>query len=323
MKKISIIVPVYNTEKYLQRCVESLINQTYKNLEIILVDDGSTDKSGKICDDYAKKNSKVKVFHKPNGGQSTARNIALDNVTGDYIGFVDSDDWIALNTYEYLIEIIEKNKADIAFIERIQTNGKEPKIYNKKIKEVLYEDDNILEEYLKYGMKTGNYGLPNYLYDSKLFKNIRFPEGRICEDIVTNYKLMKKAKRLIKSNRICYYYFQDNYSTTRNKFSKKDFDLIYACDELIRLSEDENKKIQKMARIKRHRSDFSLLAKIAYYGIREEENYDKQINEMIKSIKTNYFELIKTNMKFIRKIQLTAFVLNYKLIYEIMNKNRR
>ena len=145
MKKISIIVPIYNTEKYLQRCIESLINQTYQNLEIILVNDGSTDNSEKICAKYKKTDNRIKVFSKVNGGQSSARNLALENITGDYIGFVDSDDWIALDTYEYLMNIIEKNSADIAFIERIKTNGKELKKYNKRPKEVLYENDNILD----------------------------------------------------------------------------------------------------------------------------------------------------------------------------------
>lgn len=318
MKKISIIVPIYNTEKYLQRCIESLINQTYQNLEIILVNDGSTDNSEKICAKYKKTDNRIKVFSKVNGGQSSARNLALENITGDYIGFVDSDDWIALDTYEYLMNIIEKNSADIAFIERIKTNGKELKKYNKRPKEVLYENDNILEEYLRYGMKTGNYGLPNYLYNSKLFRNIRFPEGKICEDIVTNYKLMKEAKKLIKSNKICYYYFQDNYSTTRNKFSDKDFDLIYACDELIRLSINENKKIKKMVKEKRDRCDFSLLAKIAYYGVEEnEKDYKEEIEIMMRNIRKNYFELIKTNMNFIRKIQLSLFAINYNLIIKI------
>lgn len=322
MKKISIIVPIYNTEKYLNRCIESLINQTYKNLEIILVNDGSADNSLDICNAFAKKDKRIKVYNKENGGQSSARNLALDKVTGDFIGFVDSDDWISLDTYEYLTNLITKSSADIAFIERIYTQGT-IKTTNKKIVEKIYEKEKIIEEYLNYGMKTGNYGLPNYLYKKELFKDIYFPDGKICEDIVTNYKLMKKAKKIVKSNKICYYYFQDNKSTTRNEFSKKDFDLIFACDELIQLSKNENQRIKKMVKEKRDRTDFSLLAKIAYYGIKGDENYEEEIKKMLKRLRKNYVELMFTNMKIIRKVQLTFFIINYNVVRKLMKFVRK
>lgn len=323
MEKISIIVPIYNTERYLKRCIDSIIKQTYTNLEIILVNDGSTDNSLKICREYEKKDKRIKLFNKENGGQSSARNLALKNATGDFLGFVDSDDWIALDAYEYLIKIMKDRDADVAFIERINTDNE--KVKNKKqiIKEKVFENEKIIEEYLEYGMKTGNYGLPNYLYKKELFEEIYFPEGRICEDIVTNYKLLKKSKRLIKSNKICYYYFQDNMSTTRNKFSRKDFDLLFACDELISISKDESNKIRKMVKEKKDRSDFSLLAKIAYYGIKDDENYEEEIQKMLKRIRKNYVELIFTNMKIVRKIQLTAFVINYNIIRRLMRFFRK
>lgn len=322
MKKISVIVPIYNTEKYLSRCIESLINQTYKNLEIILVNDGSTDNSLDVCYTFAKKDKRIKVYNKDNGGQSSARNLALEKMTGDFIGFVDSDDWIALDTYEYLIKLINENSADIAFVERVYTQGS-INIINNNICQKIYEQEKIIEEYLNYGMKTGNYGLPNYLYKKDLFEGIHFPDGRICEDIVTNYKLMKKANKLVKSNKICYYYFQDNRSTTRNKFSKRDFDLVFACDELIQLSENENQQIKKMVKEKRDRTDFSLLAKIAYYGIKDNENYEDEIKKMLKRLRKNYIELMFTNMKIVRKIQLTFFVVNYSIVRKLMRYIRK
>ena len=106
--KISVIVPVYNVENYLRRCVDSIINQTYKNLEIILVDDGSPDNCPVICDEYAQKDSRIKVIHKENGGLSSARNCGMDMATGEYIGFVDGDDWIESDMYKFLIENAEK-----------------------------------------------------------------------------------------------------------------------------------------------------------------------------------------------------------------------
>ena len=114
MPKISVIVPVYNVEKYLRKCIESILNQTFREFELILVDDGSTDSSGKICDEYALKDSRIKVIHKENGGASSARNAGLDVAKGEYIGFVDSDDWIEMDMYGELYRLIKENNTDIS-----------------------------------------------------------------------------------------------------------------------------------------------------------------------------------------------------------------
>lgn len=120
-KLISIIVPVYNVEKYLKECIDSVISQTYKNLEIILVDDGSTDKSGEICDEYSKKDSRIKVIHKENGGLSDARNVALDIAKGEYIGFVDSDDYVEKDMFETLYKLAEEHNTEISSISFYKT----------------------------------------------------------------------------------------------------------------------------------------------------------------------------------------------------------
>ena len=115
MDKISVVVPVYNVEKYLRKCIDSIINQTYKNLEIILVDDGSPDKCGEICDEYAKKDNRVKVIHKKNAGVSSARNDGIDNATGEYIIFVDSDDWLEDNAIEIMVDKLNEYDYDCVF----------------------------------------------------------------------------------------------------------------------------------------------------------------------------------------------------------------
>ena len=125
MYLISIIVPVYNVESYLKKCLESIINQTYKNIEIILIDDGSTDSSGKICDDYANKDKRIKVIHKQNGGVSDARNTALDICRGDYIGFIDSDDYIELDMYETLLKFLLNNNLDVAMCSSYTVKNKQ------------------------------------------------------------------------------------------------------------------------------------------------------------------------------------------------------
>src|SRR5699024_8688641 len=123
MLKISVIVPVYNAEKYLHRCIKSILDQTYKNLEIILVDDGSIDTSGKICDYYDHKDERIKVIHKENGGQSSARNTGLTIASGDYVSFVDSDDWIVEDIYEYCINLIKTTNCDVVDFKCMFTNG--------------------------------------------------------------------------------------------------------------------------------------------------------------------------------------------------------
>jgi glycosyltransferase involved in cell wall biosynthesis len=122
---ISVIVPVYNVEKYLERCVQSVMNQTYKRLEIILVDDGANDSSPQICDQLALIDKRIQVIHKPNGGLSSARNAGVEKATGDFITFIDSDDWIALDTYEYCIKLLDEKKADVVQYNYIMIN--EPK----------------------------------------------------------------------------------------------------------------------------------------------------------------------------------------------------
>lgn len=127
MKLLSIIVPVYNVKSYLKKCVESIINQTYTNLQIILVDDGSTDGSQDICDEFAQRDSRIVVIHKENGGQSTARNVGMDRAKGVYIAFVDSDDWLEPNMYEALISQLEKHEADIVACSFYECKGDEKK----------------------------------------------------------------------------------------------------------------------------------------------------------------------------------------------------
>lgn len=123
VKKLSIIVPVYKVEQYLNRCVDSILNQTYRNIEIVLVDDGSPDRSGEICDRYAKSDERVKVVHKKNGGVSSARNIGFSSSTGEYIGYVDSDDYIAPTMYEDMIDVLEKNDLDIVCCDAFIVKG--------------------------------------------------------------------------------------------------------------------------------------------------------------------------------------------------------
>lgn len=219
---ISIIVPVYNVEKYLTRCVDSLVNQTYQNIEIILVDDGSTDRCGEICDEYAKKDSRIVVVHKPNGGLSDARNKGLDIAKGDYIMFVDSDDWIEKDTCTTIASLVEGLDVDIVSF-GIQL------VDDKKIQEIQKTDfaKIISSKEAVFAMiyKQKKQGLLNYVcnkvFRKELFNNIRFPVGMLFEDQDVTYKLMHKANTIYVCDKVFYNYYQRNGSIMSGFYAPK------------------------------------------------------------------------------------------------------
>lgn len=220
---ISIIVAVYNVEMYLKRCIDSILAQSYTHLEILLVDDGSTDDSPQICEDYAKKDKRVKVFHKKNEGQSIARNTALDNSTGQYIAFVDSDDYVSPYFIEKLYNSITTHNADIAACEFdmvLESGGKKKKKY---IKESGVVGGNDIWQ-----METTDYymfcvALWNKLYKSEIWKNLRLKEKKYAEDSFAMTEYVKAAKRIAILNEPLYYYYQRENSEVHN-FTVKNLD---------------------------------------------------------------------------------------------------
>lgn len=208
MFKISVIVPVYNVETYLRECIDSIINQTYKNLEIILVDDGSTDSSPAICDQYAQKDRRILVIHKGNGGASDARNAGLDVATGDYIGFIDSDDYIEADMYEVLLNNAIKYKADISCCRysEVYEDGS-TKDYGNNIV-TLYPNQEGLIEYLL--GKTIDPFVCNKLYSAHMFNHVRFATGLILgEDNKANCDLFLRARSSVLDAQPKYKYRQN------------------------------------------------------------------------------------------------------------------
>ena len=199
---ITVIVPIYNVEIYLRKCLDSILTQTYKNLEIILVDDGSPDNCGAICDEYAANDLRIKVIHKVNGGLSDARNAALDIMSGDYVGFVDSDDWIEPDMFEYLLEGINRFSASISICNVINATQYRYTYPNIE-KDIIYTSDNALLELFFDRME--NYAW-NKLYAAALWKDVRFPVGKNFEDILTIYKTFEKASEIAVLKEAKYYY---------------------------------------------------------------------------------------------------------------------
>lgn len=241
---ISVIVPIYNVEKYMDRCLESILNQTYKNLEIILVDDGSNDGSEKKCDYYLCVDERVSVIHKENGGLSEARNFALDVMNGELVTFVDSDDYIDSCLIETLYNLMEEYKADISCVsfQRVFEGGKKEK-KSCKTRVVTYNGAEAIEQMLyKKNVDTSAWGK---LYKASHFTEIRYPVGRIFEDWGTTYKIFYGKEKIVYSNVKMYFYLQREGSILHDEFSEKKLDRIlitkqifdWASRECIELSE--------------------------------------------------------------------------------------
>ena len=233
-QKISVIIPVYNVEKYLCACVNSVINQTYKNLEIILVDDGSTDKSGAICDEYALKDERIKVFHKSNGGLSSARNYGLDRMSGDYVFFLDSDDFISLQCLEKMLEVSIEQNADIVSSLNKRFATESDLITQNTVKKeiVVYSSKQTLENTFK---KTENFFVVSWakLYKYKTFDNLRFTEGVIHEDEFICHRLYGQINKFVLLKEELYFYRENPCSITGVKYNIKRPDYLLALEDRV------------------------------------------------------------------------------------------
>lgn len=223
---ISVVIPVYNIEEYLERCVNSVQKQTYTNLEILLVDDGSTDNSGNICDRLAATDDRIKVFHKPNGGSSSARNLGISKAKGDYIGFVDSDDYISENMYDLLYSAIERNEATIAQVGRdeIDAEGNSlPNICEPPDKEEFISAGDFLKELL---MHRGDCSFCTKLVKRQLFEVAQFPTGELNEDFKLLVQMLAHVTGVVSLPEQTYHVFYRIGSNTR-KADKEAFSRVY------------------------------------------------------------------------------------------------
>lgn len=223
MEKISIIVPVYNVELYIERCIRSILGQTFKNFELILVDDGSIDSSLSICKRFLF-DKRVNVYHKENGGISSARNFGLDNMTGDYVCFIDSDDYISANYLSTLYKLLNDNDADIAQCEFTKFYTDEDPIVTKNISNIkVYKNENIMKEYFKQGDSEIriHHNVWCKIYKKEIFDNLRFNEEIVYEDLAIIYLLLSRAKKFAITNEVNYFYYKGNRDSFTNNYSLK------------------------------------------------------------------------------------------------------
>lgn len=230
---ISIIIPVYNVRNYLNRCIKSVINQSYPYIEIILVDDGSDDGSSEMCDAWAEKEERVRVFHKGNGGTSSARNLGLEEAEGEFIGFVDGDDYIKEDMYDALLSDMD-DEVDITCCGTI---GISPVRKNKRIggygiapRKIYFSKTEAIESLLL--QQYISFSPCDKLYRSVLFDNIRFPVGRTCEDLPVIYELMKESRSVVNIGTAKYFYYYRKESMSRRDFYYRRVDFALFAGEI-------------------------------------------------------------------------------------------
>ncbi len=226
---ISVIVSVYNVEKYLPACVNSLVGQTYRTLEIILVDDGSTDGSGRICDEYAKKDSRIQVVHQENAGLSMARNSGLGRATGMYVIFVDGDDWLSIVTCRILYQGLKRYQAQCAVGRTVHVTDDDGRLTFEKMKKCVVRCDDSLEA-MKHVLLEGS-SMCNRLFERKLFETVHFPKGKTNEDEPTALRTYHQCKKVVFLDKYTYFYRKRPHSITTSTFSLRNLDFYYNTQE--------------------------------------------------------------------------------------------
>ena len=285
---ISVIVPVYNVQEYLKKCIDSIIKQTYKNIEIILVDDGSTDNSGKICDEYKKIDKRIKVIHKENKGLSDARNVGIDIATGKYVTFIDSDDFVSDIYIEYMYSIMKKTNSDIGICKikviydrNIKEQRKidiEPKIYNKiqAFENLLYSEGIDVAANAK-------------IYPKYYFDDIKYPINEKYEDVAIIYKIFEKTTQIAYGNLECYYYYVRIGSISKSGFNKGELDYLKNTEQMLTYLENNYKELKQAVTRFRLYSRFRILRILLF-----SETKDEKLKEtMIKDIKKYYKKILK------------------------------
>lgn len=304
---ISIVLPIYNVEKYLKKCIETILNQTYDNIEILLVDDGSTDHSGEICDEFEKKDKRIKVIHKTNGGLSDARNTGLKHAKGKYISFIDSDDYVSEKYVEELYTLLKTNNAQIAVcnFQRVKEDGQV--VSTEDIQSETLSSKEALEKLNDRKFYPTSIVAWNKLYDIKLFDDILYPLGKLHEDEYTTYKLYYKAKKVVITSNVLYYYRTVQTSIMNRTFNKNRLDIIEALEERMEFFKEKNeKKLYELSLIQ-----YESVLMIHYMNCKFYLEDAKDIQEeILNKYKKNYIETIQSKeCSIINKIK---FMIAYK-----------
>lgn len=287
MALVSVVIPIYNVKDYLERCVQSVVTQSVTDLEIILVDDGSTDGSGELCETLKSKDSRIQVIHQVNQGLGPARNSGLAIATGMYLSFIDSDDWIEQNTYEILVNSMERNHCQIA------TCGRKI-VDDEKCLDLVYcsDDEKVLvgEEIIEHYLLQNNMNMSacDKLFERSLFENIQFPSGYVSEDVVPIYEVLKRVDRIALTGKPLYNYYCRPGSLSRScYFSRKGMGLWMYCAQVAGDVKTNFPRLREQADYYEYDALISTWRKILRANYRGEER--KQVWDRIKQV---YFKMV-------------------------------
>lgn len=298
---ISIIIPVYNVERFLHKCINSVISQTFGNIEIILVDDGSTDSSGNICDEYAKVDDRIIVIHKENGGLSSARNAGLDVATQPLIGFVDSDDYISEDMYSQLYSLMKKEKADIVYCKRaIVCDNVVPEYTDTENIEVWHSIQ-ALEKMFCPGFAGMAVVAWNKLYRREIFDDIRYPEGKIYEDNYIIHRVYDAADKVVFYDKTLYFYNERNDSIMRKPYSINSLHKLEGIIDRIIYSKDKVSE-ELFARII---AEYFYYVKIHFKMVHLEFPNEKDV---IRNMCSQYRKIWLSNIRYFAKIGKKNFI---------------
>ncbi len=277
---ISVIIPIFNGQNHMQRCVDSVITQTYKNIEIVLINDGSTDSTPAICDSFAKMDSRVKVHHKENGGLSDARNVGIDISSGEYITFIDSDDFILPDYVEYLYSLITKFGAEMSICTHtvICRNGR--RIVYGDGTELSLSPQQTLKEILYHGRV--DLSVWAKLYHRSLFEGVRYPYGKYFEDVGTTYRLIDKCQKIASGGTSKYEYILRSDSMISDKFTTRKLDLLEMTDRMAAYITEKYPSLASAALRRRVYARFSTINQMVH-----EAGMSEDRREMIKFIRTH------------------------------------
>lgn len=317
--KISVVIPIYNVENFVEKCIKSVLNQTYNNLEIILVDDGSTDGSGKICDYFLEKDERVRVIHKKNAGVSAARNDGINISTGKYICFVDGDDFVQEDYVEYLFKLIKINDSDISLSTEWFTNYDLNQTDNKDIKS--YTGERATEAILCYEIPIG---VNNKMFlRSFLGKNIRFSEDLcIGEGFNFNTSAFQRTNKIVVGNRRCYFYRKDNENSVTTKFNKKKWEIgLYALEKIKKDLIIKNDTIIKAWNFAWWRTNSDVFDLLVLSN--SEKNYPDLYCKCKKVLRKYAFSCFHTRTSNFQRIRAIVMFINPKLIPLAMKIRQR
>lgn len=309
---VSVIVPVYNVEEYLGRCVESILSQTYRNLEVILVDDGAKDSSGTICDGYAVKDPRVVVVHKENGGLSSARNAGIDIARGQYLEFVDSDDWIEPYAVESMLELALTHNTELVVGGRYDVKaatGEKRKGLCPPVTEVVTGEEMVRRIFR---WQNCDSSACDKLFHRRLFREIRFPHGMVCEDVPIMYKIVLDAGQVALLSQPIYNYYHRTGSITYTTVSERDFHFSRHTEQILPYIRTHHPALEKEARFLRVRSLVYAVQSVDLASAEDRKKFEKQCTAQRKALR-GHLRFILACPWMSRKERITDLLLAFNL----------